>query len=246
MCLAVREHAGAVQPVWRSQLSHDGRAARRQGWFNRVALSGSMDLPGFAATLESSRMTDQPDLPPEEPAAEAPPPEEPAPPSPRSPAPDGRVPSRVTEAPRLTPKRPRSPVVVAQLRPPRQARPSPPPRRPSLLPWPPPLSCPSSRRPSPRPLRSPPRPRHQRPRRPRPRRPRPAGGCSGRPVGSDTGPGQEPAHRDRARPYLGFIGIHKFYLGKVAQGIIYVIFSWTLIPWLACLDRGHPLPAHEQ
>ncbi len=30
--------------------------------------------------------------------------------------------------------------------------------------------------------------------------------------------------------FLGFIGIHKFYLGKVAQGIIYVIFSWTGIP----------------
>ncbi len=30
--------------------------------------------------------------------------------------------------------------------------------------------------------------------------------------------------------FLGGIGIHKFYLGKVGWGIIYLIFSWTGIP----------------
>ena len=31
---------------------------------------------------------------------------------------------------------------------------------------------------------------------------------------------------------LGWIGGHKFYLGKVAQGVIYLLFSWTGIPGL--------------
>jgi len=30
--------------------------------------------------------------------------------------------------------------------------------------------------------------------------------------------------------FLGGLGIHKFYLGKVGWGIIYFIFSWTFIP----------------
>jgi TM2 domain-containing membrane protein YozV len=30
--------------------------------------------------------------------------------------------------------------------------------------------------------------------------------------------------------FLGGFGIHKFYLGNNAQGIVYLIFSWTLIP----------------
>ena len=30
--------------------------------------------------------------------------------------------------------------------------------------------------------------------------------------------------------FLGGIGVHKFYLGKSVQGIMYLIFSWTLIP----------------
>lgn len=29
---------------------------------------------------------------------------------------------------------------------------------------------------------------------------------------------------------FGGIGIHKFYLGKIAQGVIYLIFFWTGIP----------------
>jgi TM2 domain-containing membrane protein YozV len=30
--------------------------------------------------------------------------------------------------------------------------------------------------------------------------------------------------------FLGGFGIHKFYLGRVGQGIIYLLFCWTLIP----------------
>lgn len=30
--------------------------------------------------------------------------------------------------------------------------------------------------------------------------------------------------------FLGGIGIHKFYLGKTAQGILYLLFFWTFIP----------------
>lgn len=29
---------------------------------------------------------------------------------------------------------------------------------------------------------------------------------------------------------LGAFGAHKFYLGKVGQGILYMLFFWTLIP----------------
>ena len=30
--------------------------------------------------------------------------------------------------------------------------------------------------------------------------------------------------------FLGGIGIHKFYLGQVGQGILYLLFFWTFIP----------------
>ncbi|WP_244865204.1 TM2 domain-containing protein [Xylanibacillus composti] len=30
--------------------------------------------------------------------------------------------------------------------------------------------------------------------------------------------------------FLGVIGIHKFYLGRHGQGILYLIFCWTYIP----------------
>lgn len=33
--------------------------------------------------------------------------------------------------------------------------------------------------------------------------------------------------------FLGGIGIHKFYLGKVGMGILYLVFCWTYIP--ACI-----------
>jgi len=37
---------------------------------------------------------------------------------------------------------------------------------------------------------------------------------------------------------LGGIGIHKFYLGKIGQGIVYVLFCWTGIPALVGWIEG--------
>lgn len=35
--------------------------------------------------------------------------------------------------------------------------------------------------------------------------------------------------------FLGGIGIHKFYLGQSLQGILYLLFCWTLIPSILAL-----------
>jgi TM2 domain-containing membrane protein YozV len=37
---------------------------------------------------------------------------------------------------------------------------------------------------------------------------------------------------------LGGFGVHKFYLGKVGQGALYLLFFWTLIPLIASLIEG--------
>jgi TM2 domain-containing membrane protein YozV/ribosomal protein L40E len=37
---------------------------------------------------------------------------------------------------------------------------------------------------------------------------------------------------------LGGLGIHKFYLGRVGQGILYLLFSWTLVPVLIGFIEG--------
>lgn len=39
-------------------------------------------------------------------------------------------------------------------------------------------------------------------------------------------------------PFLGGIGIHKFYLGQTGKGILYLIFSWTYIPTLIGIYEG--------
>lgn len=38
--------------------------------------------------------------------------------------------------------------------------------------------------------------------------------------------------------FLGGIGVHKFYLGKVGLGIVYILFCWTYIPALIGLIEG--------
>ena len=37
---------------------------------------------------------------------------------------------------------------------------------------------------------------------------------------------------------LGGLGVHKFYLGKIGWGIVYLIFCWTFIPSLAGFIEG--------
>ncbi len=38
--------------------------------------------------------------------------------------------------------------------------------------------------------------------------------------------------------FLGGIGIHKFYLGKIVWGIVYLLFAWTFIPELVGFIEG--------
>ena len=35
--------------------------------------------------------------------------------------------------------------------------------------------------------------------------------------------------------FLGGIGVHKFYLGRVGQGFLYLLFCWTFIPGIIAL-----------
>ncbi len=37
---------------------------------------------------------------------------------------------------------------------------------------------------------------------------------------------------------LGSFGVHKFYLGKIGQGVLYAIFFWTGIPAIVGLIEG--------
>jgi len=35
--------------------------------------------------------------------------------------------------------------------------------------------------------------------------------------------------------FLGGLGIHKFYLGRIGWGIVYLVFFWTFIPAIVSL-----------
>ena len=37
---------------------------------------------------------------------------------------------------------------------------------------------------------------------------------------------------------FGWIGVHKFYLGRTGAGVLYLIFSWTFIPALVAFVEG--------
>ncbi len=38
--------------------------------------------------------------------------------------------------------------------------------------------------------------------------------------------------------FLGGLGVHKFYLGKIGMGILYLVFCWTYIPSLIGFIEG--------
>ncbi|MDO5437391.1 MAG: TM2 domain-containing protein [bacterium] len=38
--------------------------------------------------------------------------------------------------------------------------------------------------------------------------------------------------------FLGGIGVHKFYAGYTAQGVLYLLFCWTCIPSIIALVEG--------
>jgi TM2 domain-containing membrane protein YozV len=38
--------------------------------------------------------------------------------------------------------------------------------------------------------------------------------------------------------FLGGIGIHKFYLGQVGWGVLYMVFCWTWIPMVVGFIEG--------
>lgn len=42
--------------------------------------------------------------------------------------------------------------------------------------------------------------------------------------------------------FLGGLGIHKFYLGQIGWGIVYILFCWTYIPGIVGLIEGDSIP----
>ena len=38
--------------------------------------------------------------------------------------------------------------------------------------------------------------------------------------------------------FLGGFGAHKFYLGKIGQGFLYLIFTWAVVPWIIGFVEG--------
>jgi len=38
--------------------------------------------------------------------------------------------------------------------------------------------------------------------------------------------------------FLGFLGIHRFYLGRTASGLLMFLFAWTLIPAIIAFVQG--------
>ncbi|WP_324760011.1 TM2 domain-containing protein [Haloarcula sp. GH36] len=58
--------------------------------------------------------------------------------------------------------------------------------------------------------------------------------------GGDDGPDSRKSRRAAAvlAIVLGGIGGHKFYLGRVEQGLVYLCLAWTLLPALAGVLEG--------
>lgn len=45
---------------------------------------------------------------------------------------------------------------------------------------------------------------------------------------------------------LGGFGAHKFYMGKVGQGVLYLLFVWTFIPALVALIEAFFMPGRAR
>ena len=58
------------------------------------------------------------------------------------------------------------------------------------------------------------------------------------PLGQTTSSGRNRVVAAIIAIFLGGLGIHKFYLGRTGQGILYLIFFWTVIPALIALIEG--------
>lgn len=65
--------------------------------------------------------------------------------------------------------------------------------------------------------------------------------CGVRQIESSTLVTKQPKNRVTAALlaiFLGGIGVHKFYLGKIGLGILYLLFSWTWIPLIVGIIEG--------
>lgn len=58
------------------------------------------------------------------------------------------------------------------------------------------------------------------------------------PFGATTASGRSRVAAALFAILLGTFGIHKFYLGRVGQGILYILFFWTGIPTIVGFIEG--------
>jgi TM2 domain-containing membrane protein YozV len=57
-------------------------------------------------------------------------------------------------------------------------------------------------------------------------------------IGASTASGKNRVAAALFAILLGGLGIHKFYLGQVGQGILYLLFCWTFIPAIIGFIEG--------
>jgi TM2 domain-containing membrane protein YozV len=57
-------------------------------------------------------------------------------------------------------------------------------------------------------------------------------------LGSTTGSGRTRVAAALFAFFLGGFGVHKFYLGRTGEGVIYLIFCWTFIPAIVAFIEG--------
>src|ERR1700709_2740466 len=60
----------------------------------------------------------------------------------------------------------------------------------------------------------------------------------GLPLGANSPSGRNRVAAALFALLLGGLGVHKFYLGKIGQGVLYMIFCWTFIPTIVGFIEG--------